>query len=127
MIHAVCVYFLSNVFSGSLLWSFLFSKYSPRHKLSALEIERTLLEHPHVAEWVIVGIDDETWGQRVGAICRMKPHCSDDILSLEELREWCTPRMAKERIPSRLLVVKEIPKNAMGKVNKKTLVQLFDA
>jgi malonyl-CoA/methylmalonyl-CoA synthetase len=93
------------------------------YKLSALDIERVLLEHPQVAEVVILGIPDDTWGERVGMLCRLKP--SAETFSLEDLRYWCQRRMSNYKIPSRLLFVEEIPKNAMGKVNKKDLVKFF--
>jgi malonyl-CoA/methylmalonyl-CoA synthetase len=94
-----------------------------RYKLSALEIERDLLEHPDITELAIMGVPDELWGERVGMICRMKAGSQD--LTLETLRTWCEDRMARFKIPSRLMLVDEIPKNAMGKVNKKALVKLF--
>lgn len=93
------------------------------NKLSALEIERVLLEHANMAEVVIVGIPDDVWGQRVGMIARCK---AEPPMSLEQLQEWCGPRMEKIQTPTRLLWLSEIPKNAMGKVNKKELVRLFD-
>lgn len=99
------------------------------NKISALEIERTLLEHPQVAEVAIVGVDDETWGQRVGMISRAPPSAASEDESppatLQEIQAWCEPFMAKSKIPTLLLWVDEIPKNAMGKVNKKELVHSF--
>jgi malonyl-CoA/methylmalonyl-CoA synthetase len=95
------------------------------HKLSALEIERELLEHPGILEVVIVGIPgDEIWGESVGMIGRLKPETEEP--SLQEIRTWSDPRMANYKLPTRLLWVDDIPKNAMGKVNKKELVKLFD-
>jgi len=42
------------------------------------------------------------------------------------LREFSKDRLAKYKIPSLLKVIEELPKNAMGKVNKKKLIELFD-
>ena len=94
------------------------------YKISALEIERELLEHPQIVEVAVVGVDDETWGQRVGLIGRLTS--DGDELSLEDLQDWCSSRLSKYKIPTKLLWVSEIPKNAMGKVNKKELVVLFE-
>lgn len=96
-----------------------------RYKLSALEIEQVLLEHPDIAEVVIVGIPDETWGERVAMMCRMK--AQRPALTIEAVRDWCQSRLSKYKVPSRLLVVEEIPKNAMGKVNKRSLVSMFSS
>lgn len=93
------------------------------HKLSALEIERDLLEHPYIAELAVLGIPDDTWGERVAMVCRMKE--GEEDLDLEQLRCWAEHRMARYKIPSRIVVVKEIPKNAMGKINKKSLKKLL--
>ena len=41
------------------------------------------------------------------------------------LRCWAEHRMARYKVPSRIVVVDEIPKNAMGKINKKALKSLF--
>lgn len=95
------------------------------YKLSALEIERVLLEHEDVEEIFVLGVDDETWGERVGAICRMKKIAHED-LTLHALRDWCSTRLARYKVPSRLVLVRSIPKNAMGKVNKKQLVHMFE-
>lgn len=93
------------------------------YKVSALDIERVVLEHASVAEVAIMGMSDDIWGERVGMICRLKP--TSDELTLEDLRNWCQDRMSLYKIPSLLLVLDEIPKNAMGKVNKKDLAKLF--
>ena len=44
-------------------------------------------------------------------------------LELEELREWSKDKMAKYKIPRELVVLPAMPRNAMGKVNKKELVK----
>jgi malonyl-CoA/methylmalonyl-CoA synthetase len=91
------------------------------HKVSALEIERELLEHDNILEVAIVGVPDEVWGQRVGLIGRT----DNPELSLQDIQDWCGRRLSKYQTPTRLLWVSDIPKNAMGKVNKKDLVELF--
>ena len=92
------------------------------YKISALELERILLEHPSIVEVYVLGIDDDIYGQRIAVVAR-----ATSTITLSELQEWCSSRMSKYKIPRQLLLVDEIPKNAMGKVNKKELVRLFDA
>jgi len=92
------------------------------YKLSALEIEEVFREHPHIVECAVVGLPDEEWGERVAiavvpALGR-KPE-------LEELREWGAERLARYKLPTRLLLLPELPRNAMGKVTKPELVRLF--
>eukprot|EP00938_MAST-03A_sp_MAST-3A-sp1_P001317 g1317.t1 len=92
------------------------------YKLSALDIERVLLENENIAEVAVVGLDDEEWGQRVAAQIVQRSECKDEM-TLKELRDWCSSRMAKYKMPSELRVVSSIEKNAMGKINKKQLVK----
>lgn len=92
------------------------------YKISALEVEETLREHPAVTDCAIVGLEDAEWGQRVAAAVVLRPGAS---LSLAQLREWARARLAVYKAPTLLLVLEELPRNAMGKVEKSRLAQLF--
>lgn len=92
------------------------------HKVSALEIEEVLRTHPAISECAVVGIADPEWGQRVAAAVVLRDHTS---LELDSLRAWAKERLAAYKIPSRLLVVQSLPRNAMGKVTKPAVVTLF--
>ncbi len=92
------------------------------HKVSALEIEETLREHPGVAECAVVGVPDLEWGERVGVALVLKEGAA---LELEGLRAWAKPRLAPHKIPSRLLLLEALPRNSMGKVTKAALRTLF--
>jgi malonyl-CoA/methylmalonyl-CoA synthetase len=89
------------------------------YKLSALEIETKLLSHPAISEVAVIGKDDAEWGQRVAAIVMT---VGDSPLELADLKKWCRDQMAAYKIPKDLHCVKSIPRNAMGKINKKTLM-----
>jgi len=95
------------------------------YKLSALEVERQLLSHPDIEEVAVVGIPDVEYGQVVGAILKLRPS-SDCASSPKQLQAWCRTRLASYAIPRKWKVVKQIPRNAMGKVNKKQLIKLFE-
>lgn len=92
------------------------------YKLSALEIEAVLLEHPSVAECAVIGLPDDTWGEAVTAVCVTRDGAA---LELRALRDWCKGRMSVYKVPQRLLTVKELPRNAMGKVTKPAVRKLF--
>jgi malonyl-CoA/methylmalonyl-CoA synthetase len=94
-------------------------------KVSALEIEEIFREHPGVDECTVVGIDDLEWGQRVAIA--VIPKDTDSELTLAELRDWGRERLSAPKVPSRLLLVKDLPRNAMGKVVKTEVVKLFQA
>lgn len=91
------------------------------YKLSALEIEDTLLGHPDIAECAVVGVEDETWGEAVTAFVVLKPEQS---LELAQLKRWCETRMSAYKIPKHLRVMESLPRNAMGKVMKPALKKL---
>jgi malonyl-CoA/methylmalonyl-CoA synthetase len=92
------------------------------YKLSALEIEASLLEHPAIRECTVVGLPDDTWGEVVSAAAVLD---GDEDLVLESLREWCKDRLSHYKIPKRLVIVEQLPRNAMGKVIKPAVRDLF--
>jgi len=92
------------------------------HKVSALEIEEALREHPAIAECAVVGVPDEEWGERIGAAVVLR---DGNTLVLEELRVWARERMAVHKVPSLLLILEALPRNAMGKVTKPAIATLF--
>jgi malonyl-CoA/methylmalonyl-CoA synthetase len=92
------------------------------HKVSALEIEEALRGHSAIAECSIVGVPDAEWGERVAAAVVLK---DGHALDLQSLRTWARDLLAVHKLPSRLLVLEALPRNAMGKVMKPALVLLF--
>ena len=92
-------------------------------KLSALEIESTLLAHPLIAKVAVVGVADRTWGEAVAAVVALK---GDDDMTLEDLRGWCDGKLSSYKVPKQLRVVGALPRNAMGKVVKPSLKPLFE-
>jgi len=98
-------------------------KYSG-YKISALEIEREILDHPDIDECAVVGINNEEYGQIIGAILVAKKGKKE--LNYDEFKQWCSKHLAYYKIPKVILWKSEIPKNAMLKVNKKELVKLFN-
>ncbi len=91
------------------------------YKLSALEIEDTLLTHPKIAECAVVGMPDETWGESVTAFVVLKP---DEKLDYKALKYWCETRMSSYKLPKTLRLLESLPRNAMGKVMKPALKKL---
>eukprot|EP01135_Chromosphaera_perkinsii_P002994 Nk52_evm16s232 gene=Nk52_evmTU16s232 len=92
------------------------------YKISSLDVERHLLEHPDIEEVAVVGLPDDKFGQKVASVIKLKPGAKS--FTLEDLTEWGKPIMAKYKIPSEIRILHKIPRNAMGKVNKKELVKV---
>ncbi|TYZ61768.1 hypothetical protein PybrP1_012800, partial [[Pythium] brassicae (nom. inval.)] len=101
---------------------------SAGYKISALDVERVLLTHPQVQECAVFGLPDEKWGQVVAAVVRAsttEPPLENAEQFSPPLRAFVTPHLADNAAPRRFFFVSEIPKNAMGKVNKKALTSMF--
>jgi len=92
------------------------------YKISALEIEEVLIEHPLIEECAVVGVPDPSWGERVGAALVSREGLSID---LEELRNWASDKLARYKLPTRLLLLSSLPRNSMGKVTKNRIKQSF--
>lgn len=89
------------------------------------EVEDVLLPHPAVRDLVIFGMPDEQWGEAVCAAVILE---KDASLTLEEVKAYCQGKIGGYKIPKRLFIVEEIPRNATGKPVKHVLrKQLLDA
>ncbi|ROV99344.1 hypothetical protein VSDG_04025 [Cytospora chrysosperma] len=94
-------------------------------KVSALEVERELLSLPEVAEAAVVAVPSGKWGQKVGAVVILDAENgpAGGTWSPMDMRRALKGRLAGYKIPQVLRVVDHIPRNAMGKINKKNLVK----
>jgi malonyl-CoA/methylmalonyl-CoA synthetase len=93
-------------------------------KVSALEIEDVLREHPAIIDCAVVGLPDPEWGESVAAAVVLRPGA---MLLLADLRNWARVRLSGPKLPRRMLALDVLPRNAMGKVAKVQLIQLFEA
>jgi malonyl-CoA/methylmalonyl-CoA synthetase len=85
------------------------------YKVSALEIEEVIRDHPAVADCAVTGKPDEEWGERVTATVQLRDGAA---LALDELQAWTKSRLAPYKVPKELHTVAALPRNAMGKVVK---------
>jgi malonyl-CoA/methylmalonyl-CoA synthetase len=95
------------------------------YKLSALEIEAALLDHPAIRECAVVGLEDDTWGQTVAIAVVLEAGVEE--LLLPDLQRWGKDRLSDYKLPRHLLCIEGLPRNAMGKVAKREVTQLFGA
>jgi len=91
------------------------------YKIAALEIEDTLLRHPNIKECAVIGKKDDKWGEIVVSAIVIR----EKELSIEEVQKWCSKRLSGYKIPRIIKIIKELPKNSMGKITKIKLKKLF--
>ena len=92
--------------------------------LSALEIEGVLYTYPKVADVAVIGVPDPRTGERACAVVVLAEGV--DSLTLAELVDHCrAQQLANQKIPERLEIVGELPRNPMGKILKQELRKRF--
>ena len=85
------------------------------------EVEEVILRHPAVAEAVVVGVNDDEFGQRLRAV--IVPSDSADAPSVEEVRDWVRNNLARYKVPRDVVFRTELPRNATGKVLRRVLIE----
>jgi acyl-CoA synthetase (AMP-forming)/AMP-acid ligase II len=95
-------------------------------KISTREIEDVLRRHPRIKDVAVIGAPDRVWGQRIVAAVVLHPSIgpapSPDSL-LEELSTFCSKSLADYKRPREVRVVEDLPKNALGKIQKHRLAE----
>ncbi len=84
-------------------------------KISPLEIDVVLLDHPAIAQACTFGIPHDKLGEEVGVVVVLRPEMT---ATEAEIREFASSRLAAFKVPRRVLVMDDIPKGATGKVQR---------
>jgi malonyl-CoA/methylmalonyl-CoA synthetase len=82
------------------------------------EVERVLMEHPSVAACAVIGCPDREWGEKVTAVVVLS---QAEITTGDELIRFCRERLAPYKSPKFIVFRNDLPRNAMGKVQKAEL------
>jgi acyl-CoA synthetase (AMP-forming)/AMP-acid ligase II len=82
------------------------------------EIEEKMLTHPAIAEVAILGIPDEKWGEVGMAVCVLRP---DAQIAENEILAWLEGKVARYKMPKRVLFWEELPKSGYGKIAKRMI------
>ena len=83
-------------------------------RVSPLEIEKILMEHPWVEEAVFVGQPDSFMGETIHAYVTSR----NSLLKKADLRKHCRARLSHNRIPYRYTIVECLPKTGTGKIRR---------
>lgn len=79
------------------------------------EVERAILEHPALAQAVVIGVPDVQWGEAVKAICVMK---AGHAVSAEELIEFVGARIARYKKPKHVVFVSALPLGSADSIDR---------
>ncbi len=82
------------------------------------EVEDLLASHPKIEEAAVVGVADEEFGQRLKAFVVVRP---GDELSEDAVKQYVKRNLARYKVPREVVFLKELPRNATGKVVKREL------
>lgn len=78
------------------------------------EVDEVIQSHPEIAEAAVSGVESQEWGEEVVAWVVMEKGI--DSIDIDEVRKYVSQYLASYKIPKRLVIVKELPRNALGKV-----------
>ncbi len=91
------------------------------------EVERVLNEHPEVSECAVWGVPDADFGEAVVAGVVLKEGVDPGTgraTDATSLKRWARERLAAYKLPKRIVFLTELPRNAMGKVQKARLAEM---
>jgi long-chain acyl-CoA synthetase len=90
--------------------------------VATMELDSLIGAHPKVSEAVVVGLPHEKWGEAVTCFVVSK----DPSLTEEELINYCKERLAKFKVPKKVVFVDQVPKTSTGKIQKYQLRQQYN-
>jgi fatty-acyl-CoA synthase len=90
--------------------------------ISSMELENALMAHPAVAEAAVIGIPDETWGERPLATVVLAAGAS---ATAAELRTFLADQFPRWQLPERWSFITEVPKTSVGKFAKTRIREAY--
>ncbi len=96
------------------------------HRISTIEVESALVDHPSVAEAAVCGRADATTGQAIVAFVTLKGSEEGSVERMEELRDHVAVKIGKIARPSNIVFTPELPKTRSGKIMRRLLRDVAD-
>jgi len=90
--------------------------------ISSMELENILMAHPAVAEAAVIGIPDDTWGERPLATVVLKDGAS---VTAADLREFLGEQVPRWQLPEHWSFIAEVPKTSVGKFAKTRIREAY--
>jgi len=92
------------------------------HRINPVEIEDILLESGQLVEAFVTGVPDALMGQKVAAF--VVPQ-TDNFLE-NNILSYCAQKLPKFKMPGKIMILKALPKNSSGKVDRAKCLELLD-
>jgi long-chain acyl-CoA synthetase len=92
--------------------------------ISSREVEEAIYQHPYIEEVAVIGVPDEEWGEAVKAVVSINSEYRNKVTK-EEIIEFCKSRLSGYKRPKSVDFVDELPKNSLGKIDKKHLSRFY--
>ncbi|SIQ91020.1 O-succinylbenzoic acid--CoA ligase [Haladaptatus litoreus] len=84
------------------------------------EVVAVLRDHPAIREVAVVGVEDDEWGERIGALV-VPVDGETEAMSLESVREFCEGRLAGYKHPRLLETAVELPRTTSGTIDREAV------
>jgi acetyl-CoA synthetase len=97
------------------------------HRISTLEVESALVDHPSVAEAAVIGRKDERTGQAIAAFVTLKGDAPGDETLIVTLRDHVANKIGKIARPSSIVFTPELPKTRSGKIMRRLLKDVSES
>lgn len=89
-------------------------------KISPVELDNIVTQHPAVAEAATFSLPDDIYGQDVGLAVTLK---EGSQIERSKLKRWIRDRVSAHKVPAKIFLVQELPKTATGKTQRQLLSQ----
>lgn len=93
-------------------------------KVPSFDVENAIYTLPQIQEAAVVGIKDEVYGEVVGAVVSLSPGA---VITEDDIRQYLRTRLAKYKVPQKILLLDEVPKTPNNKIDKKAIRNLLNS
>ena len=83
-------------------------------------MDAALIRHPSIAEAVCFGVPDEKYGEAVQAAVVLSKDSTE-----QEIQSFCGQQLADFKVPEKVYIVKELPRTATGKIQRRHVAARF--
>ena len=91
------------------------------YNVFAADVEEQVLKHPKIIDCAVIGLPDETWGEKVVAVVKLKP---GETCTEKELVDFCKERMAHYKAPKSVFF-DDVLRTPTGKAVKFAMVEKY--